>query len=152
MPADTPFERLLTELAETLSLETLAAGEDGVCTLFIDGDITLNLAVEPNGRDLVLFSPLGIIAAANQATTYARLLRANGAGAGRVVLGLAPGSDTALISARRPLEGLSAQKLTDWAGGFVAVARQWRNSLTNLDMHGAFDEGATPPTMNWLQA
>lgn len=151
MATDTPFDRLLTELADTLGLGDLSAGEDGVCTLLIDDEITLNLAVEPNGRDLVLFSPIGIVAPANQAAIYPRLLRANGAGAGRVVLGLSPGSDTALISARKPLDGLSAAALTTWAGGFIAVAKQWRHSLADLGMQGPANEDTSRP-INWLQA
>lgn len=154
MRTNTPFEQLLAELASTLGLSSLSPTDDGVCTLVVDQDLPLNLALAPDGRDLVLFSPLGAIAPAHQPVMYARMLRANGAGASPVVLGIATGSDTGLISARRPLERLSGAELAIWTGSFVGIAQEWRAALRALaEQPVATDDQAGPASpMHWLQA
>lgn len=124
------FLYLLDQLAAALRRESLPRDEHGVCSLVVDGILPLNLGTAAEGRDIVLFAPLGKVPPAQRALLLGRMLSANGAGASPYVLGLAQDDgDQALISARRPLDGLTIQDLEQWAGAFVDTALGWSKVL-----------------------
>lgn len=120
---------LLAGLASKLGLDALSVGENGICTLVIDDALPLNIATDPLGRDLMLFSPLGDIPADRRADALVSMLRANGAGASIYTFGMGPAGDAALISARYPLAELDAATLERSAEAFVSVAMHWRSAL-----------------------
>lgn len=141
---------LLAGLAAKLGLDALPVGENGICTLVIDDALPLNIAADSLGRDLILFSPLGELPAAQRGEFMARMLRANGAGASTYTFGLAPAGDAALLSARYPMAALDADTLERSAGEFVSVAAHWRAALAAPAPAASQDSQA--PGNGWLQA
>ncbi|MEN4922272.1 type III secretion system chaperone [Achromobacter spanius] len=139
---------LLAGLAAKLGLDALPVGENGICTLVIDDALPLNIAVDAPGRDLMLFSPLGDLPAAQRGEFMVRMLRANGAGASIYTFGLAPAGDAALLSARYPMADLDAAALERAAGEFVSVAAHWRTALAAP----APAQDGQAPGNGWLQA
>ncbi len=142
------FAELLAALASKLGLDALSAGENGICTLLIDDTLPLNIAVDAPGRDLILFSPLGELPAAQRVEFMARMLRANGAGASIYTFGLAPAGDAALLSARYPMADLDAASLERSADEFVSVAAHWRDVLAAP----APSQAGQASGNGWLQA
>lgn len=143
------FQELLAELAQALGRESLPVAQDGTCTLVIDGRLAVNLAVDPLGRDLLIFAPLGQVPAEKRAAQHARMLQANGAGASPYTLGLTRQGDTAILSARRPLAEPAVPDLADGIAAFAQNALRWQASL-QAPAEGAAVTARAPDT--WMQA
>lgn len=144
------FHELLAALAQALGRASLPVAQDGTCTLIIDGQLPVNLAVDPQGLDLLIFSPLGAVPPQRRAECFGQMLRANGAGTARYTLGLARQSDIAILSARRPLTEPAVPDLADGIAAFAQTALRWQAAL--LTPAAAPAAGAAPPSSTWLQA
>jgi hypothetical protein len=109
----------------------------GICSFLVDETVVVNIGQEAHGDQLVLFAPLGQPPTERRADWQARMLRANGAGSGSYVLGMAIASDTAILSSRRALCSLNGPTLASWVAEFIEVAKYWMQ---------AFAGGAEPGT------
>ncbi|WP_445658770.1 type III secretion system chaperone [Achromobacter sp. NCFB-sbj8-Ac1-l] len=143
------FEELLAALAQALGQPSLPVGQDGTCTLIIDGRLAVNLAVDPQGRDVLIFAPLGHVPAEHRAAVHVRMLQANGAGASPYTLGLTRQGDTAILSARRPLAEPAVPDLADGIAAFAQNALRWQASLQAPADDTA---GAAPAPGAWMPA
>lgn len=147
MPDAGRFNELIAAFAQSNGQESLPIDEQGVCSFVVDHTLPVNLAAAGGGEELVVFAPLGRVPEADRTQWLTRMLVANGAGAGMYRLGLAPGSSSAVLSARRPLAGLDDAELTRWLGEFVSVARAWMGALAAQTPPPA----PVAPAESWLQ-
>ena len=142
------FKELLTELAGVLGVDALPLSDSDTCTLVIDNNLPVNLAIDAQGLDLTLFAPLGIIPEQRRAELFSQLLRANGAGTSPYTLGLARQADVAILSTRQPLALANAPGLAESLAAFIDIALRWRATLEAP----ATDTAAPAAPGNWLQA
>ncbi|MNP98939.1 Tir chaperone protein (CesT) [compost metagenome] len=148
MPISETFTELLNAFATVIGQTEIPVDERGICSFMVDDSVAVNLALDAGLDGMVIFSPLGAPPAAHLASWQVRMLRANGAGGGAYVFGMAPASDTAILSSHRPLASLSGALLASWVGEFVDVARHWRDAFAQ----GAEpDAPAAPAADAWLQ-
>ncbi|WP_179280565.1 type III secretion system chaperone [Bordetella genomosp. 1] len=151
LPVPTAFSRMIDQIAAALGQPALPLSDDGICTLVVEDGLVLNLAAEPTGSLLVVFAQLGRIPAAGRLALYGRLLQANGAGAGPCVLGVNRAEDTALISARLPLEGLTMDVFEPWFTRVIEQALAWRTVVAAADAPVARAPAADADAV-WLRA
>ncbi|EHK64613.1 type III secretion system chaperone [Achromobacter arsenitoxydans] len=148
MPASERFAELLSELAAVIGQAEMPTDERGLCSFLVDETVPVNIAQNPEGDGVVIFAPLGALPGGHRDAWQVRMLRANGAGGGAYVFGMAPASDTAIMSSRRPLGSLNGAALAGWVGEFVSVARGWIDAFANEDEPAATD---VPSASAWLQ-
>lgn len=142
------FAELLNEFAAVIGQAEMPTDERGICSFLVDGTVPVNIGRDPGRDGLVLFAPLGAPPAEHRGTWQVRMLRANGAGGAAYMFGMAPASDTAVVSSHRPLAALSGAALASWVGEFVEVARHWIDAFAK----GAEPEAmSAPPVDAWMQ-
>lgn len=147
MPDAGRFNELIAAFSQANGQASLPVDEQGVCSFVVDQTLPVNLAAAGDGEELGVFAPLGRVPEMHRTQWLTRMLEANGAGAGMYRLGLAPGSSSAVLSARRPMAGLDSAELTRWLGEFVSVGRAWMSALAA----GTPPAAPAAPGESWLQ-
>ena len=148
MPTPERFTELLNEFAACIGQAEMPTGEHGVCSFLVDERVLVNIGQDSSGNELIIFAPLGAPPEEHHSTWQVRMLRANGAGGGAYVLGMAPASDTAIISSRRPLVSLNGPALANWVEEFVGVAKHWLDAFARKIEPEA--NSAAMPADAWL--
>ena len=127
-PYQGTFENLLRNFSEHVGTEELECSEEGVCTLYVDNEFLLNLFVNPNDGQLILWIPLPELPAGERAETLAALLRANlfwqqtqGA-----TISMLPDADIPVLVRQDPIESIDVERLEELVANMVEATLELR--------------------------
>lgn len=128
-------QRLIQIIGSALSLPELAFNDEGVCSVFIPGELELQMEWDEGSGQLVLLAPVGLLGDDLDGSLSRTLLGANFLfnGTRGETLSLETGTGKIFLCAARPFGPDSESALIDWLAGFVDTAQHWRRRLLNRD-------------------
>lgn len=122
------FEALLREFSEHVGTEELQCSEEGVCTIYAENDLLLNLFVNPNDGQLILWIPLPELPVGERTNTMAALLRANlfwqqthGA-----TISMLPDAEILVLVRQDPIKSVDVQRLEELISSMLETALELR--------------------------
>lgn len=124
---------IVRAIGSALALPDLAFNEDGVCCVFIPGELELQFEWIADSSQLLLLAPLGDLGDDADGSRSRALLAANFLfnGTRGESLSLEPGSGKVYLCAMRDMEADTPERLVEWITGFVDTAQQWRLRLAS---------------------
>ena len=128
-------QRLIQIIANALSLPDLAFSDEGVCSVFIPGELELQLEWDEESGQLVLLASVGHLGTDEDGALSRELLSANFlfSGTRGETLSLEPDTGKIFLCAARSFEPDSETAVINWLAGFVDTAQHWRIRLLNRD-------------------
>ena len=128
-------QRLIQIIGHALSLPDLAFSDEGVCSVFIPGELELQLEWDEESEQLVLLASVGQLGADEDGALSRALLSANFlfSGTRGETLSVEPDTGKICLCAARSFEPDSETAVIDWLAAFVDTAQHWRIRLLNRD-------------------
>ena len=137
MPAPRELQKLLADFGNSIGMPDLALGEEAHCALRFDDIISVDLQLNPDDNNLILFSELGPVPEDQLAILSLAMLRANhfwkstfGATLSLSDEWRDDGVHAAYLAQACVTEKLSAPQLSEIVERFVATAQAWVQLLS----------------------
>jgi hypothetical protein len=122
---------IIQTLRSALSLNALSFNEEGVCTVFIPGELEIQFECDTESGQLIALGLLGNLGDDVDGQRARTLLAANFlfSGTRGESLSLEPDTRKVFLCAAWAAAGNSPASLVEWLENFVDTARYWRNRL-----------------------
>ena len=129
--ARTHLDTLLRTFGQEFGIPGLATEENGVCILMFDGNVPVNLMIDPASGNLFAWSTLGRLPETGADSALRTLMRANlfWRGTDGGTLGLMPDSDLVVFALQRPVDGMDVPLLQAVIETVVLRADEFRGVL-----------------------
>ncbi len=124
-------QEILQALRTLLGLPDLTFNEDGVCCIYIPGELEIQIEWDPDSRKLIALGSIGPLGDDPDGSLARSLLAANFlfSGTRGESLSLEPDTRKVFLCAAFSVANESAAPLIDWFEGFVDTAQHWRQRL-----------------------
>lgn len=127
-----PFEELLSDLGKALRLK-LSVDTHGACSLLVHENLPIQLQLDPEQKNLWIFSPLAEIPAGKfREEVLKEALKSNAEPDPKVGLfGYIARTNQLALFLKLPLEILRGQLLAELLGSFIEMASLWKEAIEN---------------------
>lgn len=127
------FKEIVDYFAQAVGVPELAADENGVCSVDVDG-MTLVMSEQKESRQLIVWSELGEMPAEGRDQLFQVLLQAMymGIATEGAVFAIDPETKNLVMYRQEPLQFMEGSSFMAMFEGFVNVLERWRNLLADF--------------------
>lgn len=127
----TAAHELIAAYGQHAGIANLKFSPDGCARLMFEGDVAIDLEIDPSSEQIQLYSVLGPVPAANRESLYRSLLEGNlfGSQTGGAALSIDPVQDEVLLCRQYPVAAGQPGHLAQVLEEFAGIAGHWRQQL-----------------------